>query len=117
MEQVIRPAAVEGQRDGPDGIGTPAEGLDLIAHPSEYVLILQVHGFFPPGQGDHHGRHDHLGRRLLLAVIVKIAHQPLIVDLFMGGVLVDHHQLFFILDQPVGLKDLADDAEAGHILL
>ena len=35
----------------------------------------------------------------------------------MGGMLIDDQELSLILDHPVGLKDLADDAEGRPVVL
>ena len=92
--------------DGPDAVLIAAEGFNLKAQggkniqiPFQLLLLLEI-------QGNDQRRTHKLGGYL---PSLDLCHNPLVEDLFMGGVLVDDIQLVLHLHQPVGVKHLPDD--------
>ena len=48
---------------------------------------------------------------------MQLFYQPLVIYLFMGGVLINYKKLIIQLDEPVGLKELAYYTVPGKRLL
>ena len=76
-------------------------------------MLLEDTGFVG-GQGQEYRRVQVLAGRLLL---VEAFHHALEVHLLVGSVLVDDVELITVLDEPVSLEDLTDDAVRGARLL
>ena len=76
-------------------------------------MLLEDTGFVG-GQGQENRRVQVLAGRLFLA---EALHHAFEVHLLVGSVLVDDVELIAILDEPVGLEDLPDDAVRSARLL
>ena len=72
--------------------------------------------FFTSRQRNDTGRCQHLGSGRRSVTAFESLHQALVIHLFVGRVLVDHEKFALVLDQPVGLEDLADDPKAPPVL-
>ena len=57
-------------------------------------MLLQ-HSLFLAGKGDNDRRHQPLGENIFLMIPFD---QPLIIDLFMGSMLVDHQEFVLKFD-------------------
>ena len=94
-------------RDGGDAVVAIPETGNHIAELLEVAHVLLEDTGFVGGQGQKNRWIQVLAGRLLLA---KALHHAFEVHLLVGGVLVDDVELIIVLDEPVGLEDLPDDA-------
>ena len=79
--------------------------------------MREVFALFPSGQRDDGSRGQQLGAGSRASAVLQPLHEPLEIDFLMRRVLVDHEEPVLVLDQPVGLEELADDPEARQVLL
>ena len=97
-------------RDGGDAVVAIAEAGNHIAELLEVAHVLLEDAGFVGGQGQENRWIQVLAGRLLLA---EAPHHALEVYLLVRGVLVDDVKLVAVLNEPVGLEDLPDDAVRG----
>ena len=97
------------QRSRLDGKGGAPERLDLEAQGRQHGQQIQQQGGFPVAQIDSFGNEEFLGGGVGAAAA---AVQLLVVNPFMGRMLVDDDQPLFGLAQQIGAPELADHVQA-----
>ena len=106
QEQFPLTASVEIHWYTTEGIFVASESINLKSQLCKSILIGVQNAFLLPCQADNNRRHQTLGHHTLF---IKLFHQAFIFYLFMSRMLVNDEQFVFKLDQPVSIKDLADN--------
>ena len=120
-QEAVRSLSEQFRGNSPYGITSASKLLNLISHCRKYVLKLLIGSLLTPAHAQDNGRHELLGsdRNFLPGGLLRTgflrqgrmltfdpAHHAFIVYLFVGGMLVNDQQSFFIFDDPVGPEDL-----------